>query len=171
MKTLLLILALSTACAQPSIIGPFTKTHNHSDDLLGGRKPGEWGVSAQATHAYKFHPPAGYRVRLLSIHGDTQGFIRNPSPYCAGAMWAIHAEVVTPPQVDEFVDPTLLFWVQDAACRGAAFRDPVDRSINQLLRTPEVISKVATFLNETGQPVHIESSFTLVYQFEREVTQ
>ena len=169
MKLLAALLGLLvTACAQPRVLGPYVKTHNHSDDLLGTPKAGEWGVSDQAVHPYRFSPPSGYRVRVLRIRGDVQGFIRNPTAYCAGTMWAMHAQLATPPQVDEFVDPTLLLWVQDATCRGASFRDPVDRPVNQLLKTPELVSKVATFLNETGQPVHIEASFTITYQFERE---
>ncbi len=168
----ILAIALSS-CAHAQALGPFSVATNHSDDILGtaDTRPGTWGTAGYGVHELRFHPPAGYRVRVLRVYGDFQGFIRqNPTGNCAGVLWGLQT---TAPEgsirVDPAADNTMLY-VQDSLCARGTFRDPVDfdTSAAGLLEPDNVLlSKAAVFLNETGEPIHTESSFVVVFQYER----
>lgn len=181
MRYILAILLTLPACAQrremiePRILGPYSVATNHSDDLRGtpDYRQDTWGTAEAAVKRIEFHPPAGYRTRILRVYGDFQGWVRhNPSGNCLGVLWGLTttakdgSERVTPA-----ADNTFLY-VQDSVCGTDKrnFRAPVDYDTQAggLLEQDNVlVSKVAVWLNETGEPVHMEPSFVLVYQFER----
>lgn len=170
MKTLL-ILAISGIAYGQDILGPYSAATNHADDIAGtlDTRPSTWGTAGYAVHHLEFHPPAGYKTRILRVYGDFQGWVRkNPSGNCAGVLWGLSntakdgSDRVTPA-----ADNTFLY-VQDAVCERRPFRAAVDYKINRLLESDNVlVSKVAVWLNETGEPIHMEPSFVVVYQFER----
>jgi hypothetical protein len=161
-KTLLLV---------PSLLGPFSAATNHADDILGtpDSRQGTWGMAGSYTHNYAFHPPAGYRVRVLRVYGNFQRWMRDPGlpGKCAGVLWGLRSNGDDSSPMEPASNNTMLY-IQDATC-GAPFRDSVDVKIeNGLLAADNVLrSIVAVFLNETGEPIHLEPSFTVVYQFEQ----
>jgi len=132
-------------------------------------RQGTWGMAGASTHNYTFHPPVGYRVRILRVYGNLQGWMRDPGVpgKCAGVLWGLRSNGDDSSAMDPASGNTMLY-IQDATC-GAPFRDSVDVKIeNGLLAADNVLrSIVAVFLNETGQPIHIEPSFTVVYRFEQ----
>ena len=71
------LLVAGTACAQA--LGPFAASSNFAADLYGAAdtRPGCWGYSDVATWNITFRPPAGYAVRILSIHGDLVAWIKS----------------------------------------------------------------------------------------------
>ncbi len=190
----LIVAALAAAfsvCANAQVLGPYSVATNHSDDILGvtDTRPGIWGTAGYDVHTLTFHPPEGYRVRILRVYGDFQGFIRkNPTGNCAGVLWGLQStkELGYDPSVFQDVKPgrsrkgserafpaddNTMLYVQDSICARLTFRDPVDfdTSVAGLLEPDNVlISKAAVFLNETGEPIHTESSFTIVFQYERQ---
>ena len=176
MNVYVVSLLLLVALASPSqTLGPFSASTNHSDDILGtpDHRPDTWGTAGYAVHRLEFHPPKGYRARILRVYGDFQGWVRkNPSGNCVGVLWGL---TTTAPEGSARVTPAAdntFLYVQDSVC-GAdrTFRAPVDYDTRHggLLGPDNVLlSKVAVWLNETGEPVHMEPSFTIVYQFERE---
>jgi hypothetical protein len=169
---LLLLLALASPA---ETLGPFSAATNHSDDLLGtpDSRPDTWGTAGYAVRRIEFHPPAGYRTRILRVYGDFQGWVRkNPSGNCLGVLWGL---ATTAPEGSARVTPAAdntFLYIQDSVCGTQRnFRAPVDYDTRHggLLGPDNVlISKTAVWLNETGEPVHMEPSFTIVYQFERE---
>lgn len=181
MRSFLILALLLPVCGQrrpfpdPDVLGPYSAATNHSSDLMGtpDSRPDTWGNAGYAVHKIEFHPPAGYRVRILRVYGDFQGWVRkNPSGNCAGVLWGLST---TQPEGSQRVTPAAdntMLYVQDSVCAvERKFRAPVDydTSAGGLLGPDNVlVSKVAVWLNETGEPVHVEPSFTVVYQFERE---
>lgn len=153
------------------ILGPYAASTNHSDDIQGtpDSRPGTWGSAGYNVHTFTFHPPVGYSTRVLRVYGNVQGFLRKPpaAGTCAGVLWGLQS---TAPdgsaRMNPAADNTFLY-IQDATC-GAPWRDAVDvdTHVNGLLADNVLYSKVAVFLNETGEAVHIEPSWTTVYQFE-----
>lgn len=171
MKLLLSVALALIGFGQP-VLGPYSAATNHSDDILGtpDTRPSTWGTAGYSVHELKFHPPHGYRTRILRVYGDVQGWVRkNPSGNCAGVLWGLTTTAKDGSErVSPAADNTFLY-VQDAICERRPFRAPVDYKIDRLLEADNIlISKVAVWLNETGEPVHIEPSFVVVYQFERQ---
>jgi hypothetical protein len=161
--------------ALKNILGPYSAATNHSDDIEGTQdtRPDTWGTAGYNVHSIQFHPPAGYRTRILRVYGDFQGWIRqNPSGNAVGVLWGLQT---TAPEGSQRVTPAAdntLTYVQDAICNNKGpFRAPFDYHIQGggVLESDNLLySKAAVFMNETGQPVHMEASFVVVYQFERE---
>lgn len=165
----LLTYSVTRAQSPSPSLGPFYATHNHSDDLLGYKKSGpDWGTAADALHTYTFYPPTGYWTRILHVSGDTIAFTRYATPYCSGYLWAFHGNIPTDSFADlVYTDPTNFFWRQGSVCRGVESTITMSEDYNLLLRDNQFTSKVSVFLNETQQPIHLESSFTIIYQYER----
>jgi hypothetical protein len=155
------------------VLGPYSVATNHTDDIAGTTdyRPGEIGTAGYSLHRIEFHPPQGYRVRVLRVYGDFAGWLRrNPSGNCVGTLWGLST---TAPEGSARATPAAdntFLYVQDSACGSQRnFRAPVDYKTREggLLGPDHVlVSKVAVFWNETGEPVHLEPSFTIVYQFE-----
>jgi hypothetical protein len=176
MRYLLAILLMLPACAEPHVLGPFSAATNHADDIIGtpDGRPATWGTTGYGVHAIQFHPPAGYRTRILRVYGDFQGWLRkNPSGNCVGVLWGLQT---TAKEGSERVTPAAdntLTYVQDSICGtdGRKFRADFDYKIAAGLLEPDNVlnSKVAVWLNETGEPVHMEPSFVVVYRYEKEL--
>jgi hypothetical protein len=154
------------------IQGPFSVSTNHADDILGtpDTRPGTWGLAGYNVHTITFHPPAGYRVRILRVYGNFQGWLReNPSGKAVGVLWGLQTTAKEgSDRVSPAADNTMLY-VQDAT-NGQPFRVPVDYNVGTggLLEADNILySKVAVFMNETGQAVHLEPSFTIQFNFEK----
>lgn len=159
------------ASSVPSVLGPFSTSTNHADDIEGtpDSRPGTWGKAGYNVHTFKFNPPAGYRVRILRVYGDLTVFSRNPDrSKCAGVLWGLQT---TAPEGSVRMDPAgdnTMLYVQHATC-GDPQRAPVDFDVSKggLLQPDNVLySKVAVYLNDGGS-VHLEPTMTVVFQWER----
>ncbi len=160
------------ASTPPAILGPYSASTNHADDIEGtpDTRPATWGKAGYNVHTFQFHPPPGYRVRILRVYGDLSVFVRNPDrSKCAGVLWGLQS---TAPEgsvrMSPAADNTFLY-IQDATC-GDARRAPVDfdTHVGGLLQADNVLySKVAVYLNDGGS-VHLEPTMTIQYAFERQ---
>jgi hypothetical protein len=181
------LLVAGTACAQA--LGPFAASSNFTADLYGtaDTRPGCWGYSDVATWNVTFRPPAGYAVRVVSIHGDLVSWIKSlpgdpatPAESTAGVLlglqstprasttgrcdWCSDVERPAHPAVQG----TTMLYIQDAVAQlQPKSRAQYDRMVNQLLEPDnKLLVTVASWLNTTGKPVHIEPTFTVVYRWE-----
>lgn len=159
-------------------------------------RPGCWGYSDVATWPITFSPPPGYRVRIHAIHGDFISWIRTlpgdpqtPAESTAGVLLGLqstpHAttsgrcdicsDIVTSHSRTAVAGPrppvqgTTMVYIQDSVAqlmpRSRAQYDLP--AVNQLLESDNrLVVTVASWLNTTGKAIHVEPTFTVVYQFE-----
>jgi hypothetical protein len=182
-----------SAMAQAQTDGPFVASSNFTADLSGTEdtRPGCYGTADVATWNITFAPPAGYAVRILAIHGDLVSWIKSlpgdpatPAESTAGVLLGIqstpHAttsgrcdwcsdvatrlKLLTPRPV---VQGTTMVYIQDSVAQLAPkSRAQYDRPVNQLLEADnKLLVTVASWLNTTGKPIHIEPTFTVVYRW------
>jgi hypothetical protein len=185
MRTLILLI-LPCAFAQQ---GPFTMSTNFAADLKGNvedTRPGCWGYTDAAQWNVTFAPPAGYRVRILKIHGDIVSWIRTlpgdpltPPESTAGVLLGLQSTPSKPSQRCDVcsdavrpkrpVEGATMLYLQDSVSE----KRPNSRAQYDLPRVNEMLAAdhkllvtVSSWLNTTGKPIHIEPTFTVVYQFE-----
>jgi hypothetical protein len=197
LRIALLILAL-VAGGEAQTIGPYHASSNFAADLAGvpDTRAGCWGTADVAQWRITFFPPAGYRVRILEIHGDLVSWIKSmpkdpatPGESAAGVLLGLQSTPAagtsgrcdicsdvasrvrvrsgTPETVD--VLGTTMLYIQDVVTqltpRSRAAYDLAQ--VNEFLQADnKLLVTVASWLNTTGKPIHVEPTFTLTYQFE-----
>lgn len=164
------------AQAQPisPILGPYSVASNLSADLRGtpDSRPDTWGEAGSTLHTITFFPPPGYQVRILRVYGDFLAWPRQCTPPAgtyAGVLWGLQS---TAPEgsvrADYAADNTFLYLQH--ATNGQVARtefDHVTRDGGLLQADNKLISKMAVWLNDTKCHIHMEPSWTMVYQFEK----
>lgn len=183
MKPLLTFLALtSPLLAQPcaeKLCGPFSSATNYTVDLAGSpdTRAATWGSVGYQTWRIPFHPPTGYRVRILSITGDLTAWAHGVTPpgSSVGVLWGLQTtgameHGLDSKRVDYSSDGTMLY------VQGALSSQPLVRSVTNmdvsaggLLDADNVlVCKVAIFLSDLGMPsIHLEPTWTMKYRWER----
>jgi hypothetical protein len=177
MTSLLLAGLLSLAGA----LGPYTVSGNFAGDLFGpvDTRPGTWGRADSAILPVTFKPPAGYRVRILSIRGDVVSWIKTvpggpptPPESAAGVLGAFQTPSASgSAQCDWCADGCLLY-VQGAVTeKQPAGRVPFNYvRVDALLDSDNVLNaKMAAWLNNTEKPIHIEITYTIQFRYEKEL--
>lgn len=161
------------AAELPKILGPFSAATNHSDDIEGvwDGRPETWGKAGFNIHRYTFSPPPGYRVRILRVYGDFVAWVRVPGDRqkCAGVLWGLQTTAPEGSIRADYMADNGMVYLQNATC-GDPVRAAFDFDVKHggLLEPDNIlISKVAVFTNDMGS-IHLEPSFTLNFQWERE---
>jgi hypothetical protein len=171
MQALLTLLLVAASAIQ----GPWMASSNFSFDLHGqaDTREGTWGRAEAATKAITFTPPIGYRVRILRASGDLVAWplLSGPLPQDARYAGVLLGLQTTAPDGSVRGD-----WLADGVflyVQAGLSREPVrisfdrDTKVGGLLAPDnKLIVKVASWLNTTGVPIHIEPTFTLTYCFE-----
>lgn len=164
------------------LLGPYTATSNFVDDIAGtvDERPDTWGKAGVAEHVLTFHPPDGYRVRIISIRG---GFVLWPTTNGIGPaispdgtfMGALSSVLTSRPGGStraDFLADNALFYVQLATERRAV-RAVIEVGFvgvkNTLLPEDHKLRFFhAVWLNDTGLKAHMETTISqIIYQFER----
>lgn len=133
-------------------------------------RPGTWGTAAAVQVPIHFdNVPAGYSVQILRVYGDLIGWARGPvkAGTHAGLLWGLFtSQVALSPNV-EFGSFGCPIYFQDAVGQGE-----VNRTFDQTILAGGILpsddtltSQQAVFLNDTGQSIHQEATFAIVYQF------
>ncbi len=171
------------------VMGPFFSSSNYAADLLGPLdfRLGCWGVADFTVKTVIFTPPVGHRVRITRLRGDLIAWPRvlpgeeivKEGTY-AGVLLgfqtsapegSVRSQPYNPNDPNgatlPMADNTMLY------VQGALDKQPVrvdfNHAINALLEPDhKLLVKVAAWLNTTGKPIHLEPSFTVEYQFEKE---
>lgn len=156
-------------------LGPYSTAVNFSIDLAGvpDTRPGTWGNAAFGQNVATFTPPAGYRVRVLRIYGDFIAFPKAGVPGSGKSCevgWGLKSTATDgSTRLSTGYDNSFV-WLQNAitapapSCR-AAF-DHVVETGGLLEADNKMISQTFVALNTTGLTIHMEPTFTVVYQFE-----
>jgi hypothetical protein len=190
---LFFLLSLSLSAQSP--LGPFTMSANFAADLYGNldTRPGTWGFADLAQWTITFKPPAGYRVHILRIHGDLVSWIKTlpgdaktPDESTAGVLLGIQSTphntnsdrcdfcadlVLKPLQTTSRKAPvqgTTMLYIQDSVSeRRPNSRAQFDlQNINDILESDnKLLVTVSSWLNTTLKPVHIEPTFTVLYEW------
>src|SRR5215469_10361198 len=157
------------------ILGPYSTAVNFSIDLAGtpDTRSGTWGTTGSAQNIVTFSAPAGYSVRVLNIYGDFIGFPRSGVPPAGTSCEIGWGLKTTAPDGSKLVSTgydNSFVWLQNVvtgdapACR-AAFNFDVSKG-GLLGPDNTMISQVFVALNTTGLTIHMEPTFTMIYQFE-----
>jgi hypothetical protein len=172
-----LLAAFSSIGGSPalSVLGPYSTALNFSVDLMGtpDTRPATWGSAAAAQNVTHFHPPAGYRVRILRVYGDFIAWpkegILAPGAY-SEVGWGLKS---TAPdgstRVDNAYDNTFV-WLQNAILpANPSVRASFDLTVKDggLLEADNaLVSQSFVAINTSGLVIHEEPTFTIIYQFE-----
>lgn len=151
------------------VYGEMTVATNHADDLAGSpdTRPDTWGLAAANEHVVVFVPPEGCHVRILRVYGDVVAWPKEePEAGKAGVLWGLRTTASDGSRWSkQAADNTFLYY--QFGTRGEIARISFDVQLNNRLGDDNtLISKVAAWLNTTGQPIHIEPSFVIVFRFE-----
>jgi hypothetical protein len=180
MRPLLIVLAtvLAASICAAQCSEPRTIAGNFAADLDGFAMsgPGIWGRGDSWVFPLQLTPPAGHRVRILSISGDltarftTRG--HGPAVAPRGTFTGFLAAVTTLPvssgsaHADLAADDTLMYAQGDLSRRNSAVRLPFRESFAEdeanTVLGPEhrLYFKVAKYLDETGLATHLEITFS-----------
>ena len=182
MKTTALILAAcATACLsfQPGrdTLGPFMAATNFTIDQGGtpDTRPGTWGSAASYPIQVPFHPPSGYRTRILRVSGDFTAFPKDgviaPGEY-SEVSWGLLTTAPGGSQRADFIADDCFLWNQGIlTAQNAMVRMPFDYDVaaGGLLGPDNIlVVQLSVSLNTTGLIIHEEPVFTLQYRFERQ---
>jgi hypothetical protein len=156
-------------------LGPYSTAVNFSVDLEGtpDTRPGTWGDAGFAQNLVTFSPPAGYLVRVLTIYGDFIGFPKSGTPPVGTSCEIGWGLKTTAPDGSKLVSTgydNSFVWLQNvitSSAPGCRAGFDLDVHVGGLLDSDNtMISQVFVGLNTTGLTIHMEPTFTMVYQFE-----
>jgi len=156
-------------------LGPYSTAVNFSIDLAGtpDTRSGTWGNAGFAQNVTTFNCPAGYTTRIMRVYGDFIAFPRLGTPPTATSCEIGWGLKTTAPdgsaRLSNGYDNSFV-WLQNVitnvstSCR-ACF--DFDVSVGGWLEADhKLISQVFVALNTTGLTIHMEPTFTIIYQFE-----
>lgn len=138
-----------------------------------------WGNADSAVQPITFHPPAGYRVRIVSLRGDVIAWVKSlpgdrptPPESAAGILAGFQTTssiLGTAVAGCDYCAAGCPLYIQDSVTE----KQPRTRAgfnyenINLVLDDDSVLNaKIAEFLNTTGKPIHIELTYTIGFVFE-----
>jgi hypothetical protein len=193
-RAVLLILAFNcAACAQQihtvsgnfprDLYGPVDLRDTRPTACAGG--PCIWGHADYAVLPITFKPPAGYRVKILSLRGDVIAWIKSlpgdpaiPLESAAGVLGSFQttsslkhsdagsgAEAST--ECDYCAADTPLYIQDSVTEKVPKTRAPYNYTgVDMLLDSDHVLhATVAEFLNTTGKPIHVEMTYTIQFVY------
>jgi|SRR5579859_2501279 len=148
---------------------------NFASDQLGtpDTRPGTWGNAGVIDFSIPFtNVPAGKRVHIMRIYGDFLMWAHGACPdnTQAGGLTGL---LKTSGGQSPFVGPGLgafgcFFYIQ-SGCASEPSREPFDFDVSQggLLDTDNKMTlRQAVFLNNTGLPIHMETTMVVEFQYE-----
>lgn len=158
-------------------LGPYSAASNFSVDLMGvaDTRTSTWGNAAAYTWNMPFHPPAGYRVRILRLRGDLvawpkvlPGGTPAPAGMVSGVLLAFATTAPGGSSRCDYCSDGCMLYIQDAlgALPVRAAYDQ-DTSAGGLLEPDNILNvTVSSWLNVTGKYIHLEPTFVVTYRFE-----
>jgi hypothetical protein len=175
---MLMLLAL---LAVQTVSGNFPRDLYGPEDLRDTRLvcaggPCIWGHADSAVLPIAFHPPAGYRVRILELKGDLVAWIKSlpgdpPTPLesAAGVLMGFQTTSSGATTACDYCASDCPLYVQDAVTeKQPKTRAPFDYGVDLLLDTDNLLNlKVAAWLNTTGKPIHLEGTYTITFVYEK----
>ncbi len=145
---------------------------------LPDRRPGQFGLAEAVSNDITFHPPAGYRTRILELHGDqiTDWVVFSTDSLLEllfnalqnGYAGALTSFQTTAPEgsarATPMADNTMVYHQVFVPDRSSFSRENIH---NGRLDADNILKIVqAVFNNTAGRVVQFETTVTIVYQFE-----
>lgn len=159
------LIAAVSCCAQVR-----TLSTNFAIDIRGevDTRQGTWGRAGAEEWKVRFFPPAGRRVQIIRVYGDVVSWPKGKSPegsfsgilfglQTTGPDGSVHADLAA---------DNCFLYIQDVL-ESKGRRTPFDTRFDDVYldRDSVLRVKVAAWLNDTGLDIHIEPTFSVVYQF------
>ena len=152
---------------------------NFAVDLYGvpDTRPGCWGYADSQEKIITFSPPPGFRVHVSRIRGDLVAWVRSssasaltPPGSTAGVLLAFHDSGPDGSTRCDWCADNTPVYIQDAVtAEQPKTRAPFDAVLDWVLPADnKLIVKMASWLNDTGKPVHVEATYTLTFRFMEE---
>lgn len=141
---------------------------NFTTDILGevDSRPDTWGRTGYQVWTMEFtNVPAGCRVHISHVSGDLVAWFRNATDKKAGALYGLQS---TAPEGSTHASPAAdncFVYVQSPVGNEGArigLNDPVTFKLEA---DNKLYVKVASWLNETEQPMHLEATLVLTYDY------
>lgn len=137
-----------------------------------------WGRADSAVLPIRFHPPAGYRVRIVALRGDVVAWIKSlpgdaptPAESAAGILGGFQTTSSGGTPDCDYCASGCPVYVQDSVTE----KEPKTRMafnydhVGLLLDDDNVFNaKIASWLNTTGKPIHMEITYTIQFRYERQ---
>jgi len=174
---MLRLLAILLLAALPALAGDCpgnvrVVSGNFTDDILGqpDTRPDTWGSAGAVYHRVTFRPPAGCAVKILSISGDVVAWVRDYSHGQAGVLVGIHRRLwggKNPWAACDYCTEDTPFYRQLALSEKPETTTFDRRYIAGWLVGPDhtLHFKHAVWLNTTGRPVHVETTWTIEFRW------
>jgi hypothetical protein len=144
---------------------------NFAFDLAGPQdtRDGTWGTADDYVHKVEFTPPTGQQTVVHSISGDIVAWVRVHTQGKFGVLYGFQQYEKNRGGGGEcgWCDITTMLYGQT----GASSQEVATRKFNKryikpiLLPENKLWVKGASWLNDTGQAVHFEITFTVEYEF------
>lgn len=163
--------------APTTTLGPHSVAMNFTVDMAGKQddRQGTWGNADAYPIKVPFHPPLGYRTRILRVYGDFIAFPREgviQQGTYTEVSWGLLTSAPEGSKRVEYAADNCFLWNQGLLNKDNSYlRMPFDTHVQDGgLLSPDniLIIQVAVSLNITGLTIHMEPTLVVVYQFEKE---
>jgi hypothetical protein len=135
-----------------------------------------WGFADSAIFPVTFKPPAGYHVRILTLKGDMVSWIKTlpgdpetPKESAAGTLLGFQSTAPDTSKECDYCAENTPLYIQDSVSPARPnSRAPFNYDDVGLVLLPDNILRVkmASWLNTTGKPIHIEATYTIRFEYE-----
>ena len=158
------------------VLASFMASGNFAVDLYGvaDTRPGCWGYADSQEKIITFSPQPGFRVHVSRIRGDLVAWVRSssasaltPPGSTAGVLLAFHDSGPDGSTRCDWCADNTPVYIQDAVtAEQPKTRAPFDAVLDWVLPADnKLIMKMASWLNDTGKPVHVEATYTVTFEF------
>jgi hypothetical protein len=151
---------------------PCVVSTNYSTDLTGiaGVSGNTWGTANHSDWQMAFHPPTGFRVRVLHVRGDFVAGPHGVTPAGTGT-YVLFSLMTSGAVASPLADNSSggCFLEIQGGTNGAIIRLPFDSDVSAggLLGTDAIlVIRAAMFLNDTGLVIHEEPTMVITFDFE-----
>lgn len=148
---------------------------NFPRDLYGplDTRNATWGHADADELPIQFYPPSGYRVKILRLRGDLSGAPKVPDKNAVvkGYAWSLIGFSTTANEGSvrcNYCADRCHLYIQDAYRDGEAKHLPFDWDVQMLLEPDHIlVLKLASYLNQTDFPLHLEGTYNIQFTFVR----
>ena len=174
MRIMLALAASFGAFSQDCTDRPCSLAANFSADIKGNpdTRADTWGTAGAVLKRIAFKAQPGYRVRVLRVYGDflvwPMGKVKQGR--FAGALFGLQTTAPDGSIRADWAADNCFLYVQVATGGGPARSAfDYDTKAGGLLEPDGVlVLKMAVWLNDSGLAIHMEPSFVVVYQLEKQ---
>ena len=171
LKRVALFLLVASCNAQTYIA-----SGNFATDLVGTQdtRQNTWGRADYVVYPVKFQEQGGKRIQIVSVRGDAVAWIKSlpgdpPTPPESASGVLVSFSTTAPDgstRCDYCADNCILYVQGVVTEKQPSMRAPFSETgLNTVLPDGVLNAKVASWLNTTGKPIHIELTYTIRFRY------